>query len=321
MSEQKLISRIHHVTAICGDPQVNLDFYAGILGLRLVKKTVNFDAPEIYHLYYGNEKGDPGTIMTFFPYPNASYGRVGNGQLTITAFSIAENSIDYWLKRLTHFNVPHTLTEKKLGDETVISLKDPNGIFLELVANSKDQRVGNHFEPISQEYAIKGFYGVTLSVKDYASTASIMTDFLNYHFVEQFGNRFRLSVNDRPGDYVDIQCNPDVLSGKGGIGTIHHVAFTTKNKETQHLVCQKLLEKGFNVTQVVDRKYFYSVYFREPNGILFEIATHLPGFTVDEDLKDLGTNLKLPAWHESNRDLIEKVLLPIEFDIKRFFHE
>jgi glyoxalase family protein len=313
----KLVSGLHHITALASSPQKNVDFYAGILGLRLVKKTINFDAPDVYHLYYGNEKGSPGTLLTFFPFPDIAKGRKGKGQLIVTSFSIPENALDYWMKRLNKYHVPFEGPSKRF-DEQFIYFEDHDGLGLELVANNKDERPGFTYGIIPPEYAIKGFYGMTLSEESYEKTAGLLISQMDHALIAEKGNLCRYSASGKPGDFVDIFCNPDSLRGVAGYGTIHHVAFETANDNTQLEAREKLLKFGLNVTPVLDREYFHSIYFREPGGVLFEIATIPPGFTVDESLEDLGKTLKLPPWLEPNRSLIEKRLLPIEFDLQKY---
>lgn len=313
----KLVSGLHHITALASDPQANVDFYAGILGLRLVKKTINFDAPEVYHLYYGNEKGSPGTILTFFPYPDIPRGRKGKGQLTVTSFSISENSIDYWMERLTQFDIPFQGPEKRF-DELVLYFEDRDGLGLEFVANKNDQRPGFTYGNIPLEHAVKGFYGMTLSEECYEKTAGLLVGQMDHQMIAEKGNRFRYTASGKPGDFVDVLCQPDTLRGTGGYGTIHHVAFATANDQMQLEAREKLLQFGLDVTPVIDRQYFHSIYFREPGGVLFEIATLPPGFTIDEPLDHLGETLKLPSWQERNRPFIEKLLTPIHIDINKY---
>ena len=313
----KLVAGIHHITALASDPQRNVDFYAGVLGLRLVKKTVNFDAPDIYHLYYGNEKGEPGTIMTFFPYSDIPQGRKGKGQLTVTSFSIPENAMDYWTKRLDKFSIPYEGPQQRF-DELFIYFEDHDGLGLELVANSKDTRSVFTYGNIPMEFAVKGFYGVTLSEECYEKTAGLLVGQMDHALIAEKGNRFRYSSDGKPGDFIDVLCNPDTLRGLSGYGTIHHIAFATANDKTQLKAREKLLLFGLDVTPVLDREYFHSIYFREPGGVLFEIATVPPGFTIDEPLEHLGESLKLPSWQEENRSIIEKILPPIQLDIKRY---
>lgn len=315
---KKLVTGIHHITALASDPQKNLDFYAGILGLRLVKKTVNFDATEVYHLYYGNEKGTPGTILTFFPYIGIPKGRKGKGQLIVTSFSIPENSIDYWIKRFNQFNIKHEDPQMRFNKETVLYFEDFDGLGLELIANSDDTRPSFTYGNIPAEHAIKGFYGVTLSEECYEKTAGLLVGQMDHHPFGEQGNRFRFSASGKPGDFVDILCNPDALQGIPGHGTIHHIAFATDNDETQLMARKKLVNFGLNVTPVLDREYFHSIYFREPGGVLFEIATIPPGFTKDEPLEHLGEALKLPPWEEANREKIERELPSVQLNPKLF---
>lgn len=310
---------LHHVTALTSDAQKNLDFYAGILGLRLVKKTINFDAPDVYHLYYGDDVGHPGTILTFFPFTGLPSGRKGKGQLTVISFSVPADSLDYWMKRLSRFHVPFENPAERFDDEVTIYFEDYDGLGIELIASGHDKRKGFILGPVPAEYAIKGFYSVSLSEEGYEKTAGILTDQMDHKVVAEKGNRFRFSVTGHPGSFVDILCSPDSLRGIGGSGTVHHVAFATQDDETQIIFREKLLRKGIvNPTPVIDRQYFHSVYFREPGGILFEAATSNIGFTLDEVKTRLGEKLKLPPWEEKNRSNIEKLLKPVSFNINNY---
>lgn len=315
---KQLVTGIHHVTAMADDAQKNLDFYAGILGLRMVKKTVNFDAPDVYHLYYGNETGAPGTIMTFFPFAGIMRGRHGKGQMTVTSFSAPASSLDYWLKRLKKFNINHSTPQQRLDGELFISFQDPDGLGLELVFNQVDQRPGFTYGAIPAENAVKGFYGAELAEEGYERTAALLLESMDHRLIAEKGNRFRYSASGIPGDFIDIVCVPDSQRGLGGGGTIHHLAFATPDDATQLEVREKLLTKGVQVTPVLDRQYFHSIYFREPGGILFEIATNPPGFAIDEHPSKLGDALKLPPWYESSRDKIEKGLKPIQLNTDKF---
>jgi glyoxalase family protein len=311
MSKQ-LVTGIHHVTALADDAQKNVDFYAGILGLRMVKKTINFDAPDVYHLYYGNESGSPGTIMTFFPYSGLVRGRHGKGQMTVTSFSVPDISLDYWLKRLKKFNIQHTNPESRFNDELFLSFQDVHGLGLELVFTKTDNRPGFSYGQIPIEHSIKSFYGVEVSEEGYERTAGLLLESMDHKLLAEKGNRFRYSASGIPGDFIDVVCSPDALRGLGGSGTIHHFAFATPDDATQLEVREKLLIKGLDVTPVLDRQYFHSIYFREPGGILFEIATNPPGFAVDEHPSHLGEALKLPSWLEPSRKEIEEELKPIK---------
>jgi glyoxalase family protein len=304
------ISGIHHITAIATDAQKNINFYTGILGLRLVKKTVNFDAPDVYHLYYGDEKGSPGTILTFFPFGNIPKGRPGKGQVTGISFSIAEQALSYWMQRLKDFNISYQGPQQRFN-ETVLHFEDPDGLALELVANAEDTRQGFTEETIPQALSIKGFYGATLSEECYEKTAGLLVGQLNHQLIAEKGNRFRYSASGKPGDFIDVLCTPDILKGLGGYGTVHHLAFATASDDSQKQIREKLLKLELNITPVLDRQYFHSIYFREPGGVLFEVATVPPGFMVDEPLEELGQRLKLPSWLEQDRSFIEKSLPPL----------
>ncbi len=314
----KWVKGLHHITALASDPQNTCDFYAGILGLRMVKKTVNYDAPEVYHLYFGNEQGAPGTIMTFFPYPGLLKGKKGKGQLTTTSFSIPKNSMDYWLKRLAKFHIHHEKPQERFEDELCVYFEDYDGLGLELVANQRDPRQGFSYGNIPLEFAIKGFYGIALSEECYEKTAALLTEQMDHRLVAEKGNRFRYSASGKPADFIDILCIPEAMRGIGGSGTIHHVAFATDDDASQLKVRAKLLKSELDVTPVIDRVYFHSIYFREPGGVLFEIATIPPGFSIDENPARLGEALKLPPWEEQNRRQIENGLLPIHLDVKKF---
>jgi glyoxalase family protein len=306
-----LINGLHHVTALAGHPQKNVDFYAGILGLRLIKKTINFDAPDVYHLYYGDEEGNPGTIMTFFPYSDIPKGRKGVGQLTYTAFSIPQEALSFWMDRLARFNIPFSTPAKRF-DETFIQFEDYDGLGVELVTTTNDPRKGWATGTIPAEYAVRGFHTVTLHELGKDKTIQLLTESMQHQLLSEENGRFRFEAgNGGAGNYVDIIYSP-ALKGLQGAGTIHHVAFSTETDETQWEFREKLLTEGYQVTPVLDRNYFHSIYYREPGGILFEVATNPPGFSIDEAIANLGSALKLPPWQEKNREQIERELLPIE---------
>lgn len=304
---------LHHVTAISGDAQETVDFYAGVLGLRMVKKTVNFDDPGTYHLYFGNAAGEPGSVMTFFPWSNRGLkGRVGTGQVSVTSFAIPEKSISFWLERLKKHDVAVSGSEDRFEEE-VIHLQDPDGLQLELVATSKDTRIPWSKGPVPEKFAIGGFYHVALAVEGYERTAGLLTETLGFRQVAETGNRFRYQVGDGgAGALVDVLCLPDETPGVMGVGAVHHVAWRTPDESTQLQMRTKVAELGYNVTPVLDRNYFRSIYFREPGHILFEIATDPPGFMIDEEEATLGQNLKLPPWLEERRSEIERVLPPLQ---------
>jgi glyoxalase family protein len=315
---EKLITGIHHVTAIASGAQENIDFYTGILGVRLVKKTVNFDAQGVYHIYYGDEQGNPGSILTFFPYSGLVKGRHGKGYLNTTAFSVPYSSLDFWLDRLKRFDIKFQEPQERFEKEVVVYLEDMDGLGLELVFNDNDTRPGFTYGLIPLEHAIKGFYSVEIWEEGYERTAAILTGQLDHVLIAERGNRFRFAAQNSPGNYIDILCSPDSLKGLSGSGTVHHLAFSTPTKETQLLVREKIVQRSLNPTPVLDRQYFTSIYFREPGGVLFEIATAGPGFSVDEDEKHLGEALKLPPWYEHNRAQIEKELVPVKVNLEKY---
>ncbi len=300
---------LHHVTAISGEPQKTLDFYAGILGLRLVKKTVNFDDPGTYHLYFGNEEGSPGSIMTFFPWGLSGLkGRIGTGQVSTTSFSIPDGATAFWIEKLKTHNIEFDGPQSRF-DEDVLMLRDPDGSQLELVASDKDDRLSWKNGPVPEKYAIRGFYHVALSVEESEGTAALVTETLGCSKLDELDNRFRYAVGEGgAGKLMDILRQPNEAPGRMGVGAVHHVAWRTSTEASQLELRQKLVDKGNHVTPVLDRNYFRSIYFREPGQILFEIATDPPGFTLDESKENLGRDLKLPTWLEQRREEIEKRL-------------
>ncbi len=310
------IPGIHHVTAIASDPQRNVDFYAGVLGLRLVKRTVNFDDPGAYHLYYGDSLGRPGTILTFFAWPGALRGRLGAGQVTVTSFSVPEQALPYWTERFREHGIRVEEPIVRL-DEQVLSFQDPDGLQLELVASRQTQPgyVTSAWKdsPVPAEYAIRGFHGVTLAEIDYEATTDLLSEAFGFGPAGQVGDRTRYqSSSGQPGSIVDlVRPVPAPLRGRVAVGTVHHVAWRAASDEEQLAWRDLLLGRGLSVTPVLDRMYFHSIYFREPGGVLFEIATDPPGFAVDETPEQLGTGLKLPPWLEPARAELEQQLPPI----------
>ena len=306
--ENKILG-LHHITAIAGDPQRNYDFYTKVLGLRMVKKTVNFDDPQTYHFYFGNKTGYPGTILTFFPWPRAKQGKNGVGMATEIGYSVPERSLDFWQKRFEEHGVIYGKISEEFG-EKVLPFEDPDGLKLKLiVANSPDSREAWETEEIKSDVALKGFHSVGLNLYNRTPTEGILTDIFGYKFKAQEGNRFRYST-----DAVENASVIDIIedsSGERGInaaGTNHHIAFRVKDEASQEFFRNKIVEAGFNITGKIDRDYFYSLYFREPGGVLFEIATDNPGFTRDESLEELGSSLQLPKQYEASREKIEKLL-------------
>jgi glyoxalase family protein len=315
---KKQIPGIHHITAIAGDPQTNLDFYAGVLGLRLVKLTVNFDDPGTYHLYYGDGVGHPGTILTFFPWPNAPKGRRGTGQVTETAFAIPENAIDFWTARLAKHRVAFKGPFDRFG-ERVIALSDPDGLGIELIG-TKITREDRAYRagPVPIESAIRGFHSATLTQADHAETAALLTKTMGFKLVAQAGDRFRYAADSgEPAGLVDIVRVPDERQGRVLVGTVHHIAWRTADDEEQLRWQTELARLHYGVSPVMDRRYFHSIYYREPGGILFEIATDPPGFSVDEAPEELGSKLVLPSWLEVERRKLEKVLPPLVLPVRQ----
>ena len=307
------IPGLHHVTAIASDPQRNLDFYVGLLGLRFVKRTVNFDDPGTYHFYFGDNRGTPGTILTFFPWPGVRRGIRGTGQVEATAFAIPPDSIEFWLERLKQQHVTAEKTSTRFGEE-VIRLIDPDGLMIELIGSSSHGKIEPWPDsPIPAEHAVHGFHSVSAALEGYERTARLLTEAFGYRLVDESGNRFRfISADDSAlGRIVDLLCQPDTAIGRVAAGSVHHIAFRAKDEAEQLQWRERLVDLGYNVTPVIDRTYFHSIYFREPGGVLFEIATDPPGFTLDEKLEELGTHLRLPPWMESKRSEIEEILPPI----------
>ncbi len=305
----KGVGGIHHVTAIAGDPQANVDFYTKVLGLHLVKVTVNYDDPHTYHLYYGDEVGRPGSILTFFPWPGAPRGRPGTGQVTVAAFAIPGDSLGFWVDRLKTHKVAVSGASRRF-DEEVIGLQDPDGLRLELVTGEKAPATNARPEgPIPEKHAIRRFHGVTVAVEGYERTAGLLTATLGFREAGTTGNRFRYAVGEAGGlAFVDLQCLPSGPQGRVAVGSVHHIAWRTPDEETQRDWRAKMAELGYNVTPVLDRSYFRSIYFREPGGVLLEIATDLPGFATDEPPDQLGRRLALPGWLESSRDELARAL-------------
>ena len=306
------IPGIHHITAIAGDPQRNVDFYVGTLGLRMVKRTVNFDDPGTYHLYYGDESGRPGSLLTFFPWPGAPRGRLGSGQATATSYSIPPESVDFWLERLKQRGTATRGPESRFGDQ-VISFSDPDGLPLELAASHEpDPRAPWREGPVPVEHAIRGFHGVTLLEDRAEGTVGLLTEALGFRAAEEAGGRRRFAAGrGGPGAIVDVVAGPGSPRGIVAVGTVHHVAWRASSDAEQEEWRRKIAALGHNVTPIIDRKYFRSIYFREPGGVLFEIATDAPGFAVDESPERLGTSLVLPPWLEPRRAELTAALPPI----------
>lgn len=301
---------LHHITAIASAAQENFDFYTRQLGLRLVKKTVNFDDPGTYHFYYGDEQGTPGTILTFFPWggPKAA-GRNGAGMATGIGYAVPANSLGFWQERFKTAGIPFKALEQRMG-ETVLPFTDPDGLQLELVAPQKpDNRQPWTTTGIDASVATRGFYNITLTLRKIEATAAVLTGIFGYKLLQQEGNRYRF-VTDAVDNaaIVDLLEEPDAPAGYAAAGTNHHVAFRVKDEATLMAFREKIESKGHHITPKIDRNYFFSLYFREPGGVLFEVATDNPGFATDENLAELGTHLMLPAQYEAYRSKIEEAL-------------
>lgn len=304
------IPGLHHVTAIASDPQRNLDFYTRVLGLRFVKRTVNFDDPGTYHFYFGDDVGSPGTILTFFPWSMAAPGQSGAGEVIKTAFSIPLSSLDYWQQRLSSHGV-HAEGTRKRFEEVVLSFPDPDGMKIEIVGHEdSDEMNAPRFASVPPEHAIRGLFGVTLYEQHQEETVQIL-NLMGFQKIAEEGNRLRFAAaGNALGNHIDLLIDTNASYGELGAGSVHHIAFRVKDDAAQREWRQEIA-KHLNVTPVKDRTYFYSIYFREPGGVLFELATDPPGFAFDEPLESLGEELRIPEWLEPHRAQIEKSLAPI----------
>ncbi|HET9014213.1 MAG TPA: ring-cleaving dioxygenase [Thermomicrobiaceae bacterium] len=306
------LAGIHHVTSIAGDPQRNLDFCVGVLGLRLVKRTVNFDLPDTYHLYFGDAVGTPGTILTIFPWPRVSRRPPGTGQIAVTAFTVPARSLGYWRDRLVRHGVAVTGPFRRF-DDRVIQFADPDGLRYELVAVERPPEVTAWQDgPVPPEHAVRGFHGVTIWEAALERTAAVLGDLLGFRALGEEEGRVRFQVGDGPARaLVDVVVLASAPRGAEGVGTVHHIAWRTRDDASQLAWQARVADRGLDVTPVRDREYFRSIYFREPGGVLFEIATDPPGFGVDEPPEALGTGLRLPPWLEPRRAALEQSLPPL----------
>lgn len=304
---------LHHVTAIAGEPQRVLDFYTEVLGLRLVKRTVNFDDPGTYHLYFGDQDGRPGSLLTFFPWPRSRRGRAGVGQASATAFAVPAAALAWWEKRLQAAAVPVERVGKRFGAD-LLRAADPDGLRLELVGDAEAATTAHRpwsRASVPAEYAIRGFDSVTLCQQGFAATAAVLAQ-MGFRLAGEEGNRYRFVLGaGGAGARCDVQCSAEAPYGASGTGTVHHVAWRVDDDPAQRDWRAHLAGLGLNVTPVIDRCYFRSIYFREPGGVLFELATDAPGFAVDESPAALGEQLQLPPWLEPERERIEKLLPPL----------
>ena len=303
---------LHHITAIAGNAKRNLEFYTKVMGQRLVKKTVNFDDPHTYHFYFGDEVGTPGSILTFFPWERVRKGYNGSGMATGIGYSVPNNSLDFWTARFKQFNVKHEETSERFGEEYV-RFQDPDGLEIHLVVpKHEDKRKPWETAEVDKTVATRGFHSVTLTVRKLAPTADILTSILGYQLMKQEGNYDRFVTDAvENASIVDIIEAPELAPGLNAGGTNHHVAFRVKDDKILMDYREKILSRGLNITPKIDRDYFFSLYFREPGGVLFELATENPGFDKDEPVDELGTHLQLPAQYEKARAEIEKALPPL----------
>lgn len=304
------IKGLHHVTSMAADAQENNDFFTKVLGLRRVKKTVNFDAPDVYHLYYGDETGTPGSVMTYFPFPHIVKGRRGTGAVSETAFAVPEGTLDYWRDRLTEAKVTGIEEAEQFGEKR-LRFHGPDGDGFALVEVPEDPRAPYADGPVPVDKAIHGFRGVTMCLRDGAATAALL-ELMGYREIARDGALIRLALEAGNGaDVIDLEVLPDADPAREGAGSVHHVAFAVEDRAAQAEVRKALLEAGAHVTPVIDRDYFWAIYFRTPGGILFEVATNEPGFDRDEEIAHLGEALKLPDQHAHLRERIEETLVPI----------
>jgi glyoxalase family protein len=303
---------LHHITAIAGDAKRNFNFYSKVLGLRFIKKTVNFDDPGTYHFYFGDESGSAGTILTFFPWGNGiPQGRKGAGMATEIGYSVPQGSLEKWVERFEKYNVIYNKPAVRFG-EKYLTFNDPDGLKLELIeSKTPDTRTPWETDEVKADIATRGFHNITLTLNDVEATAAVLTVF-GYKLIEKEANRYRYATDAvENAAIVDLVEIPTEKRGHVANGTVHHVAFRVKNDEILMEFRDKIIALGLNITPQIDRNYFHSLYFREPAGVLFEIATDNPGFMVDEPLEELGQNLKLPAQYESRRKEIEATLVPL----------
>lgn len=301
---------LHHVTATVDEAQPDLDFFAGVLGLRLVKRTVNFDNHHVFHFYYGDERGSPGTVWTTFPYhgKNVRVGSKGAGQVTVTSFAVPAGSLSFWKARLTDSGAMVRDEPPRFGEESIVA-SDPSGLAIELVGSAGDPRSPWTGGGIGGDEAIRGLHSVSMTIRTPAPTIQFLHDVLGFETVDEGEGRIRLAIRaGEPGQRVDIVHRPEASSAVNGLGTVHHVAFAISGADEQLRLREELVRRGVQVTEVRDRQYFRSIYFREPGGVLLEVATTEPGFTVDEPLHCLGRDLKLPPWEEPHRADIESGL-------------
>jgi len=305
------IKGLHHVTSLASGAKENNDFFTHTLGLRRVKKTVNFDAPDVYHLYYGDETGTPGTVMTYFPFPHAARGRKGVGEVGTTAFSVPRGSLPAWQERLANLGVTGLGIGSRFG-QNVLTFNGPDGDDFALVETDGDTRSPWNGNGVQDDIAIRGFHSAAMRLQDGGATSELLT-FMGYEKLDQDGDVTRFAVPGGNGaDIIDIETIPGAPVATQGAGSVHHIAFAVENRARQLEVREALADTGYMVTPVIDRDYFWAIYFRTPGGVLFEVATNEPGFDRDEDSAHLGEALKLPSQHAHLRDRLQRVLEPLE---------
>lgn len=305
------IKGLHHVTSMAGDAKTNNHFFTRTLGLRRVKKTVNFDAPDVYHLYYGDETGTPGTVMTYFPFPNMGPGRPGTGEVGTTVFSVPEGALGFWADRLTKSGVDGLKRDESFGEKR-LHFAGPDGDGFALVEVGDDARAPWTAPDVSADHAIRGFHSVAMRLRDEGATAELLK-FMGYETLEARGGVTRLVVpGGNDAHFIDLETMPNIARGLQGAGSVHHVAFAVENREKQLEVRKALMDTGYQVTPVIDRDYFWAIYFRTPGGVLFEIATNEPGFDRDEDTAHLGESLMLPQQHRHLRPILAEHLPKLE---------
>ena len=305
------IKGLHHVTSLASGAKANNEFFTNTLGLRRVKKTVNFDAPDVYHLYYGDETGSAGTVMTYFPFPHAARGRKGTGEVGVTAFSVPKGSLTAWGDRLGNLGVEGLSREETFGEDRLL-FDGPDGDSFALVEVDGDERAPWTGNGVGEDVAIRGFHSASMRLRDGGASSELL-QFMGYRQVDTSGNVTRFAVpGGNEANVIDIETLPEVDYAGQGAGSVHHIAFAVENRARQLEVREALLDTGYHVTPVIDRDYFWAIYFRTPGGVLFEVATNEPGFDVDEDTAHLGEALKLPSQHAYLRDTLERSLEPLE---------
>lgn len=306
------INGLHHVTSMAGDARTNNAFFTDTLGLRRVKKTVNFDAPDVYHLYYGDEVGTPGSVMTYFPVPNIAAGRPGTGEVGTTYFSVPKGSLDWWQNHLAGKGVEGLKQSTEFGENRLF-FAGPDGDGFALIEDGDDDRAPWTHNGVDADHAIRGFRGASMRLADDGAMAELLT-FMNYEKVDEGDGvtRFNVKGAGNGADIIELETMPNISAAKLGAGSVHHIAFSVDNRAAQLEVRKALMDTGYQVTPVIDRDYFWAIYFRTPGGVLFEIATNEPGFDRDEDTAHLGEALKLPTQHAHLRDTLEKTLQPLE---------